>query len=128
MKITDIRVRKIENGGKMKAVVSITIDEEFVVHDIKIIEGEKGLFIAMPSRKTSDCEFKDVAHPIKSSTREELQRIILERYEKEMAALDAVSVAAHSRAQRLRFRRARCDAGTDPGAHAGTRRAPQSHP
>ncbi|MBR6281105.1 MAG: septation regulator SpoVG [Lachnospiraceae bacterium] len=86
MKITDIRVRKIDNGGKMKAVVSITIDEEFVVHDIKIIEGEKGLFIAMPSRKTSDGEFKDVAHPIKSSTREELQRIILERYEKEMAA------------------------------------------
>ena len=89
MKITDIRVRKIENGGKMKAVVSITIDEEFVVHDIKIIEGEKGLFIAMPSRKTSDGEFKDVAHPIKSSTREELQRIILERYEKEMAAAPA---------------------------------------
>ncbi|MCR5641172.1 MAG: septation regulator SpoVG, partial [Lachnospiraceae bacterium] len=81
MKITDIRVRKIDNGGKMKAVVSITIDEEFVVHDIKIIEGEKGLFIAMPSRKTSDGEFKDVAHPIKSSTREELQRIILERFE-----------------------------------------------
>ena len=73
----------------MKAVVSITIDEEFVVHDIKIIEGEKGLFIAMPSRKTSDGEFKDVAHPIKSSTREELQRIILERYEKEMAAAPA---------------------------------------
>jgi stage V sporulation protein G len=67
-------------------VVSITIDEEFVVHDIKIIEGEKGLFIAMPSRKTSDGEFKDVAHPIKSSTREELQRIILERYEKELLA------------------------------------------
>ncbi len=89
MKITDIRVRKIDNGGKMKAVVSITIDEEFVVHDIKIIEGEKGLFIAMPSRKTSDGEFKDVAHPIKSSTREELQRIILERYEKEMAAPSA---------------------------------------
>ena len=86
MKITDIRVRKIENGGKMKAVVSITIDEEFVVHDIKIIEGEKGLFMAMPSRKTSDGEFKDVAHPIKSSTREELQRIILERYEKELLA------------------------------------------
>lgn len=86
MKITDIRVRKIDNGGKMKAVVSITIDEEFVVHDIKIIEGEKGLFIAMPSRKTSDGEFKDVAHPIKSSTREELQRIILERFEKDMQA------------------------------------------
>ena len=84
MQITDIRVRKIENGGKMKAVVSITIDEEFVVHDIKVIEGEKGLFIAMPSRRASDGEFKDVAHPIKSETRENLQRIILERYEQEM--------------------------------------------
>ena len=84
MQITDIRVRKIENGGKMKAVVSITIDEEFVVHDIMVIEGEKGLFIAMPSRRASDGEFKDVAHPIKSETRENLQRIILERYEQEM--------------------------------------------
>ena len=84
MQITDIRVRKIENGGKMKAVVSITIDEEFVVHDIKVIEGEKGLFIAMPSRRASDGEFKDVAHPIKSETRENLQRIILGRYEQEM--------------------------------------------
>lgn len=83
MQITDIRVRKIENGGKMKAVVSITIDEEFVVHDIKVIEGEKGLFIAMPSRRASDGEFKDVAHPIKSETREKLQRIILEKYEQE---------------------------------------------
>lgn len=83
MKITDIRVRKIENGGKMKAVVSITIDEEFVVHDIKVIEGEKGLFIAMPSRRASDGEFKDVAHPIKAETREMLQRVILEQYEKE---------------------------------------------
>ena len=84
MQITDIRVRKIENGGKMKAVVSITIDEEFVVHDIKVIEGEMGLFIAMPSRRASDGEFKDVAHPIKSETRENLQRIILGRYEQEM--------------------------------------------
>ena len=86
MQITDIRVRKIENGGKMKAVVSITIDEEFVVHDIKVIEGEKGLFIAMPSRRASDGEFKDVAHPIKSETRERLQRMILDRYEQEELA------------------------------------------
>ena len=89
MEITDVRLRHVNSEGKMKASVSITIDNEFVVHDIKIIEGEKGLFIAMPSRKTSDGEFKDVAHPIKSSTREELQRIILERYEKEMAAAPA---------------------------------------
>ena len=65
MQITDIRIRKIEKEGKMKAVVSITIDEEFVVHDIKVIEGQKGLFIAMPSRKATDGEYKDIAHPIK---------------------------------------------------------------
>ena len=64
MQITDVRIRKIEKEGKMKAVVSITIDEEFVIHDIKIIEGEKGMFIAMPSRKTAEGEYKDIAHPI----------------------------------------------------------------
>ena len=64
MNITDVRVRKIAKEGKMKAVVSITIDDEFVVHDIKVIEGEKGLFIAMPSRKASDGEYRDIAHPI----------------------------------------------------------------
>ncbi len=85
MQITDIRIRKIEKEGKMKAVVSITIDEEFVVHDIKIIEGEKGMFIAMPSRKATDGEYKDIAHPIKSSTREELQNLILRKYEEEIA-------------------------------------------
>lgn len=81
MIITDVRVRKIAKEGKMKAVVSITIDDEFVVHDIKVIEGEKGLFIAMPSRKASDGEYKDIAHPINSSTREKIQKIILEKYE-----------------------------------------------
>ena len=81
MTITDVRVRKVAKDGKMKAVVSITLDEEFVVHDIKVIEGEKGLFIAMPSRKASDGEYKDIAHPINSSTREKIQRIILEKYE-----------------------------------------------
>ena len=81
MIITDVRVRKVTKEGKMKAVVSITIDDEFVVHDIKVIEGEKGLFIAMPSRKASDGEYKDIAHPINSSTREKIQRIILEKYE-----------------------------------------------
>lgn len=83
MNITDIRIRRIEKEGKMKAVVSITIDEEFVVHDIKIIEGEKGPFIAMPSRKATDGEFKDIAHPIKSSTREEIQSLILKKYQEE---------------------------------------------
>ena len=82
MQITDVRVRKITKEGKMKAVVSITLDDEFVVHDIKGIEGEKGLFIAMPSKKATDGEYRDIAHPINSSTRENLQRVILESYEK----------------------------------------------
>ena len=81
MKITDIRIRKAAKEGKMKAVVSITFDNEFVVHDIKIIEGEKGLFIAMPSRKTADGEYRDIAHPINSETRALLEKVILERFE-----------------------------------------------
>ncbi|MBQ4530876.1 MAG: septation regulator SpoVG [Lachnospiraceae bacterium] len=82
MNITDVRVRKMTKEGKMKAVVSITIDDEFVVHDIKVIDGEKGLFIAMPSRKASDGEYRDIAHPINSETRDRIQKIILEEYEK----------------------------------------------
>ena len=81
MQITHVRVRKVAKEGKMKAVVSITLDDEFVVHDIKVIEGEKGLFIAMPSRKASDGEYRDIAHPINSGTRERIQQIILEKYE-----------------------------------------------
>jgi stage V sporulation protein G len=88
MQITDIRVRKISKEGKMKAVVSITIDEEFVVHDIKVIDGEKGLFIAMPSRKTADGEYRDIAHPINSQTRDRIQHEILAKYE-EAAASDS---------------------------------------
>lgn len=82
MQITDVRVRKITKEGKMKAIVSITLDEEFVVHDIKVIEGDKGLFIAMPSKKASDGEYRDIAHPINSSTRDNIQRIILDNYVK----------------------------------------------
>ena len=85
MQITDIRIRKVEKEGKMKAVVSITLDDEFVVHDIKVIEGEKGLFIAMPSRKTSDGEYRDIAHPINSGTREKIQNMILAKYEEAVA-------------------------------------------
>ena len=81
MQITDVRVRKVAKEGKMKAVVSITIADEFVVHDIKVIEGEKGLFIAMPSRKAADGEYRDIAHPINSGTRDQIQKIILEKYE-----------------------------------------------
>lgn len=86
MQITDVRIRRVEKEGKMKAVVSITIDEEFVVHDIKIIEGEKGLFIAMPSWKAADGEYRDIAHPINSGTRERIQKLILEKYEETLAA------------------------------------------
>ncbi len=82
MQITDVRVRKITKEGKMRAIVSITIDEEFVIHDIKVIEGDKGLFIAMPSKKATDGEYRDIAHPINSATRERIQKIILENYEK----------------------------------------------
>lgn len=80
MKITDVRVRKINRDSKMRAVVSITLDDEFVVHDIKVIEGEKGLFIAMPSRKSSTGEYKDIAHPINTETRDAIQNIIVEAY------------------------------------------------
>lgn len=81
MLVTDVRIRKITKEGKMKAVVSITLDEEFVIHDIKIIEGEQGFFIAMPSRRTSDGEYRDIAHPINSETRTKIQDIILEKYQ-----------------------------------------------
>jgi len=78
--ITDVRIRKINAEGKMKAVASVTFDDEFVVHDIKVIEGQNGLFIAMPSRKTPDGEYRDIAHPINSETREKLQSLVLEKY------------------------------------------------
>ena len=83
MNITDVRIRKVDKEGKMKAVVSITIEDALVVHDIKIIEGEKGLFIAMARRKASDGEYRDIAHPINSATREELQNLILSKYKEE---------------------------------------------
>ena len=80
MQITDVRIRKVDTEGKMRAVASITIEDEFVVHDIKIIEGEKGLFIAMPSRKTAEGEYRDIAHPISTETRTRLQELILAKY------------------------------------------------
>ena len=89
MQITDVRVRKVAKEGKLKAVVSITMDDEFVVHDIKVIEGEKGLFIAMPSKKTATGEYRDVAHPITSGTRDRLQSIILDSFEKAMQEPDS---------------------------------------
>ena len=81
MQITDIRVRKLTKEGKMKPVVSVTFDDVFVVHDIKVIDGDKGLFIAMPSRRAGDGEYRDIAHPINSDMRDRLQSEILAKYE-----------------------------------------------
>jgi stage V sporulation protein G len=89
MNITDVRVRKVNVEGKMRAIVSITLDNEFVVHDIKVIEGENGLFIAMPSKKGNDGEYRDIAHPINSATREKIQQLILEAYQQELAVAQA---------------------------------------
>ena len=91
MQVTDVRVRRIEKEGKMKAIESITLDNEFVIHDIKVIEGEKGLFIAMPSRKAADGEYRDIAHPINSETRDMIQNVILHKYE--MTTLEAAQEA-----------------------------------
>lgn len=97
MNITDVRVRIVNKDTKMKAVVSITFDDAFVVHDIKVIEGEKGLFIAMPSKKTADGEYRDIAHPINSEMREKMQAIVLDKYELALIeAKDEVEVAATS--------------------------------
>ena len=84
MKITDIRIRLIQNEeSKLKAVASITIDECFVVHDIKVLEGNQGYFVSMPTRKTPECEYKDIAHPINTPTREEINKLVLAKYEEE---------------------------------------------
>ncbi|KYO67287.1 septation regulator SpoVG [Thermovenabulum gondwanense] len=81
MEITDVRIRKIQEEGKMKAIVSVTFDNEFVVHDIRVIEGDSGLFIAMPSRKTADGQFKDIAHPLNSYMRAKIQEAVLKSYQ-----------------------------------------------
>lgn len=90
MNITDVRIRKVTDEGKMKAIVSITFDEEFVVHDIKIIEGQNGLFIAMPSRKMSEGDFRDIAHPILSETRNKIKDAILSEYDKLLKTEDEI--------------------------------------
>lgn len=84
MNITDVRVRKVNSDGKMKAVVSITLEDCFVIHDIKIIEGNNGRFIAMPSRKVGEGDFRDIAHPIQSETRNHLQEVIFEAYDESL--------------------------------------------
>ena len=86
MKITDVRIRLVEQESRVKAIASITIEDEFVVHDIKVIEGTNGLFIAMPSRKSQSGEFRDIAHPISTETRNKIQDAILEAYDREREA------------------------------------------
>lgn len=98
MQIIDVRVRRVAKEGKLKAVASITLDEEFVVHDIKVIEGEKGLFIAMPSKKSADGEYRDIAHPINSGTRENMQNLILAKYE-ETVELEEATVESEEEAE-----------------------------
>lgn len=83
--ITDVRIRKINTEGRMKAIVSITLDDEFVIHDVRVVDGNNGLFVAMPSRKTPEGEFRDIAHPINSETRERLQEAVLAAYERQIA-------------------------------------------
>jgi len=81
MEVTDVRLRKVNTEGRMRAIASITFDNEFVVHDIRVIDGNNGMFVAMPSKRTPDGEFRDIAHPISSSTREKIQAAVLEEYE-----------------------------------------------
>lgn len=81
MKVTDVRLRKIETDGRMKALVSITLDEAFVIHDLRVIEGNSGLFVAMPSKRTPDGEFRDIAHPINSDMRQEIQDAVMKVYD-----------------------------------------------
>lgn len=97
MNITDVRIRKINDDGRMRAIVSVVFDEEFVVHDIKVIEGQNGLFIAMPSRKMGEGEYRDIAHPLTSETRNRIKDAIFEAYEKSLeqkAAEEATEEAA----------------------------------
>ncbi len=87
MTITDVRIRRICQEGKMKAIVSVTFDDEFVVHDVKVVEGINGLFVAMPSRKTMEGEFRDIAHPISSGAREVIQKAVLKAYTAAVAVI-----------------------------------------
>ncbi len=80
MEVTDVRLRRVNSEGRMRAIASITFDEEFVVHDIRVIDGNNGLFVAMPSKRTPDGEFRDIAHPINSGTRAKIQDAVLAEY------------------------------------------------
>lgn len=91
MKVTDVRIRRISQDGKMRALVSVTLNEQFVVHDVRVIEGNTGLFVAMPSKRTPNGEFKDIAHPISAAARQEIQQAILEAYHREIERESAVN-------------------------------------
>ena len=98
MVITDVRIRKLHSEGRMKAIVSITFDDAFAVHDIKVVEGDKGLFVAMPSKRMPDGEYKDIAHPISSGVREMVQSAVLKEYEAALAAAEAEAEADYEAA------------------------------
>ena len=98
MEITDVRIRKVSDEGKMKAIVSITFDDEFVVQDVKIIEGQNGLFVAMPSRKMGEGDFRDIAHPLLSETRNKIKDAIFAEYERILKENEAAETAAASEA------------------------------
>ncbi len=85
MNVTDVRVRKINQDGKMKAIVSVTLDDAFVIHDVKVVEGQNGLFVAMPSRKTPEGDYRDIAHPITTNAREVIQSAVLDAYQNALA-------------------------------------------
>ena len=89
MNVTDVRVRKILSEGKMKAIVSVTLDDAFVVHDVKVVDGQNGLFVAMPSRKTPTGEFRDIAHPISQQARDVIQSCVLDKYLEALAGQEA---------------------------------------
>ncbi|MFA8438984.1 septation regulator SpoVG [Pueribacillus sp. YX66] len=96
MEITDVRLRHVNTEGRMKAIASITLDREFVVHDIRVIDGNNGLFVAMPSKRTPDGEFRDIAHPITSSTREKIQSAVLAEYERANESEESLEEAGAS--------------------------------
>ena len=96
VEITDVRLRRVNTEGRMKAIASITIDDEFVVHDIRIIDGNNGMFVAMPSKRTPDGEFRDIAHPISSATREKIQGLVLEEYQQAVASDETYEEAGAS--------------------------------
>lgn len=114
MDITDVRVRKINDEGKMKAVVSITFDDEFVVHDIKIIDGQNGLFIAMPSRKMGEGDFRDIAHPLVSETRNKIKQAIFDEYDRVLAEKELEEQAAQAEEAAVVEPEVEAEADTEP--------------